>query len=99
MEKFGKFMAIVLVMTISPIIAGFTLSKLWFWFVVPIFQVPQLRVVEAIGIIFLINFIMARRDKNATLDTFWDELGVGIIFTIGTCAFSLLFGWIVTLFL
>ena len=99
MENFGKFMTVVLTMIISPIINGFVFSKLWFWFIVPTFQMQPLRVVEAIGIIFLINFIRAKRDKEADVDKFWETLASNMVFTVLMAGLVLLSGWVVTLFL
>jgi len=99
MENFGKFMTILLVMTINPIINGFVFSKLWFWFIVPIFQTQPLRIVEAIGIVFLINFVRTRKDKEANEDNFWEQFTTNIIFVVLIAVFALLSGWIVTLFL
>ena len=99
MKNFGKFMTIVLAMIISPIINGFVFSKLWFWFIVPTFQMQPLRVVEAIGIIFLINFIRVKRDKEADKDKFWETFTSNVVFTVFVAGFALLSGWVVTLFL
>ena len=98
-ENFGKFMTIVLAMIISPIINGFVFSKLWIWFIVPIFQVQPLRVVEAIGVVFLINFVRARKDKEADKDKFWENFATNMIFVVLMAGFALLSGWVVTLFL
>jgi hypothetical protein len=82
MENFVKFMTVVLAMIISPIINGFVFSKLWFWFIVPTFQMQPLRVVEAIGIIFLINFIRVKIDKEADKDKFWGTFASNMVFIV-----------------
>jgi hypothetical protein len=99
MENFGKFMTVVLAMIISPIINGFVFSKLWFWFIVPTFQMQPLRVVEAIGIIFLINFIRVKRNKESDKDKLWETFASNMVFTVLMAGFALLSGWVVTLFL
>lgn len=99
MENFGKFMTVVLAMIISPIINGFVFSKLWLWFIVPTFQMQPLRVVEAIGIIFLINFIRVKRDKEVDQDEFWETFATNMVFIVLMAGFTLLSGWVVTLFL
>ena len=99
MENFGKFMTIVLVMIISPIIKGFVLAKLWLWFIVPVFQVHQLRLVEAIGIMFLIDFLLVKRIRETNNEKFWEELGKNIMFVVLSAIFVLLSSWVVTLFL
>jgi len=99
MENFGKFMTVLLAMIISPIINGFVFSKLWLWFIVPIFQMQPLRVVEAIGIIFLINFIKAKIDKESDKDKFWETFATNMVFVVLMAGFTLLSGWVVTIFL
>jgi len=99
MENFGKFMTVLLAMIISPIINGFVFSKLWLWFIVPIFQIQPLRVVEAIGIILLVNFIIAKIDREEVKEKFWRQFTANMIFIVLAAGFALLSGWIVTLFL
>lgn len=101
MENFGKFMAIVLILIINPIVGGFVLSKLWLWFIVPIFQMEPLRVVEAIGILLIIGFLKFKRDKveEALNQNFWAALGEDFIYALLTAGMFFLFGWIVSCFL
>lgn len=99
MEKFGKFMVIVMAMIISPIISGFVIVKLWAWFIVPTFQANPLRIVEAIGIMLLINCLKAKRDKGADKDKFWTEFTNNIVFLILMAAFALFSGWIIQMFM
>lgn len=99
MEIFGKFMTIVLGMIISPIISGFVIVKLWAWFIVPTFEMNQLRIVEAIGIMFLINYLKAKQDKEADKDKFWEQFATNFIYLILTAGFALLSGWIVQKFM
>lgn len=99
MENFGKFMTIVLAMIISPIVNGFVIMKLWTWFVVPTFEASPLRVVEAIGLMFLVNYLKAKRDKEADKDKFWEQFATNIIYLILMAGFALLSGWIVQMFM
>jgi hypothetical protein len=99
MENFGKFMVIVLAMIISPIINGFVIMKLWGWFIVTTFDLPPLRVVEAIGIAFLINYVRAKRSKDANNDNFWSGFTLNVIFVLLHSGFALLSGWIVKSFM
>jgi len=99
MENFGKFMTVVLAMLISPIINGFVITKLWLWFIVPTFEADPLRLVEAIGLMFLINYIKAKRDKEADKDKFWEQFATNMIYLILMAGFALLSGWIVQMFM
>lgn len=99
METFGKFMTVLLSMIISPIINGFVFSKLWLWFIVPVFHTNPVRIVEAIGILVLINFIRLKGNTDFNNDNFWEKYIKSLILMIFVAAFALLFGWVVTLFL
>ena len=102
MENFGKFMTIVLAMIISSIINGFVIMKLWAWFVVPTFEANPLRLVEAIGIMYLIKFIKMKRDKTNNenfWENFWEEFIANVVFVLLMAGFFLLSGWIVQMFM
>lgn len=49
---------------ISTIIYGFILLKLWLWFIVPIFELEPLRIIEAIGISSIVNFLSYKFNKD-----------------------------------
>jgi hypothetical protein len=97
MENFGKFMAGLLVLIINPIISGFVVLKLWLWFVVPIFGAQPLRLVESIGLIFLISYVFYKYQKPS--DGFWSEFGNRVFSLIFMAAFVLFSGWIIQLFM
>lgn len=99
MKNFGKFATVILAMVIAPIISGFVVMKLWGWFIVPTFEMNPLRIVEAIGIMFLLNFVRAKRDKEASGDDFWSEFGANLVFLIAYSVLALLSGWIVQAFM
>ena len=94
MENFGKFMAVVLSMTIAPIINGFVLSKLWVWFIVPIFGFSALSIIQCVGLLVVTAFIGSKYNDKASED-FWSTLGKKIVFMFITAGYTLLVGWIV----
>ncbi len=97
MENLGKFVTIVSMMIISPLVNGYVFTKYWVWFIVPAFEIQPIRLIEAIGIILLINFVRAERTKN--VDSFWKDFTESVIFIFLIAGFALLSGWIVTLFM
>jgi hypothetical protein len=99
MENLGKFMIIVLAMIISPIVSGFVILKMWDWFVVPIFEANPLRLVEAIGLMFLVNYLKTKRDKEVDKEKIWEQFATDLVFFILYAGFSLLAGWVVSLFM
>jgi hypothetical protein len=98
METFGKFMLVILIMTVTLIINGFVFLKLWLWFIVPTFQMQPLRIIEAIGISLLISFIRTGKNKEDKKN-FWENILNQTIFNLGVFIYVLLTGWIITLFL
>lgn len=95
MANFGKLIIVILIVIIEIIIKGFIIMKLWTWFIVPIFEINQLRIVEAIGIMLLVNYLNFKREKNNRDNDFSEELGTNIGFVIGTGIFILFSGWII----
>ena len=99
MENFGKFMTVILAMVISPIINGFVVLKLWAWFIVPTFEAQPLRIVEAIGLMFIVNYLKTKTLKEADKDKFWELFAAKFVFIIIYSGFALLAGWVVSLFM
>lgn len=99
MENFGKFMAIVLAMIISPIINGFVIVKLWSWFIVPTFEIQSISIVEAIGLMFLVNYLKTNVEEKNEGNDFWGKFAYRIAFVVGMSCFALLSGWIVQMFI
>lgn len=53
-------MRLLLLMSMAPVTAiwyGFTLSVMWGWFVVPVFNVDPLRVPYAIGLAYIVQWL------------------------------------------
>ena len=99
MENFGKFTTLMLAMLISPIINGFVITKLWLWFIVPTFGANPLRIVEAIGLMFLINYIKPKREEKIDKNKFWGKFATNMIYLILMAGLALLSGWIVQMFM
>ncbi len=99
MENIGKFTTVLFIMVISPIIKGFVMKTLWAWFVVPIFEVNPLRMIEAIGLMFFINYIKHKRSKDLDNSDVWVDLAKTLISLIVTAVFALLSGWITQMFM
>jgi len=87
---------------VSSIINGWILTKLWHWFAVPIFGLHELTLTQAIGVAMIIAFLTNRHvkftksTKNKDSDTDWGVL-LSAVFVAPLV--TLLFGWIVHLFM
>ena len=53
----GGIVCVALAMAIGSIFNGYALSVLWGWFVVPVFGLPQISIVPAIGIAIVVSYL------------------------------------------
>lgn len=88
------------IMSISAVWHGYVLTKLWAWFIVPIFHLPVLTIAPAIGIVIVLNFLT----KTDTSDLKKEDDGKETFFkrvfgSFVQSLFTLIIGWIVTLFM
>jgi hypothetical protein len=95
METFGKLVLALIGMVISTTFRGFVLSILWGWFMVPIFNVPTLSIAPAIGLSLIVGFLTVSLPNENSENSF----SYAIIYSLGFSAFSLLIGYVVTLFM
>jgi hypothetical protein len=99
MEYFGRIISMIILLAVTVIIAAYVFSKLWLWFIVPVFEVNSLRLVEAIGIFILIIFVTAKRGKDLEEDDYWKDFINKVKFSVTFSFLSLLLGYITKLFL
>ncbi len=80
MEVFAAFFIVgffVAVMVGGSLLDGWVLSKLWAWFMVPIFHMPALSVPQSIGIALVIGYLTKQysnakeEDDPKKTRTFW----------------------------
>jgi hypothetical protein len=99
MNTLLRIIAFFSTVIVTTILQGFVLSKLWAWFIMPIFQTEPLRVVESVGILTFVAIFNMRYDKKAYKSEFWKAIIERMIFVLTICAYILLFGWIVSLYM
>lgn len=98
MKDLGKFMVALLIQIVLIIINGFVFSKLWLWFIVPMFQMQPINLIQAIGIFTIIQFL--RIGKNGEIkDISWKQLAEHFVYFIIAPMYFLLIGYVVTLFI
>lgn len=100
MENFGKFITIVLSFIITTLVGGFVFMKLWAWFIVSIFHLPSLNIIEAIGVMMIINYATHRSSSKTEksenpINDFLSLVITNIIISL----LVLLIGWILSFFL
>jgi hypothetical protein len=89
MENFGKFCAVLLVVFLNLFSGGFVFYKLYQWFLITTFNAPEIRLIEAMGIMLIIGYInpSPKKEDQELYDQFIDRivlyllyLGVGFVF-------------------
>lgn len=97
MELFGVVLGIIIGCVVGiPIylFQGFVLTKLWFWFVVPV-GLPNINFIEAVGIVMIVDFLTSQYiPKNNDEDRI-----SAFLYSIMGPLFILLIGWIITWFI
>lgn len=91
----------VVLLVVSSIFNGYVLSVLWGWFIVPVFNLPVLTVVPAIGIAMVVSYLTYQYNKSDEDDNkiSSEKIGKLIAMAILRPLLALFFGWIVHLFI
>lgn len=90
----GGALAIVLVVVWAAFWAGFTLSALWGWFIVPIFGLPALSVAQAYGVTLVLGATRGYRREAKSDDSFGTVVAKGVVIPPFVAGLLLLVGWI-----
>lgn len=100
---FGGVIGVATLMVISSIFNGYALSVLWGWFVVPVFHLPELSIVPAIGIAMVVSYLTYQENncekEKEERGSFGEVIMLGTMAAIIKPLFALFFGWIVHLFM
>jgi len=86
---------------LSSLWRGYVLTVLWGWFIVPVFHLPALGIVVAIGIAMVVGFLTYQHPPENPADTrsASEKFSAAIAIAIVHPAMFLLIGWAVHLFL
>jgi len=100
----GTILLIAVTLVISVILGGWAVSTLWAWFIVPVFAVSQLGIVQAMGISALVTYMTyhgaANKCKcNDEDKSPWEAIVTGIFTALITPVMFVFIGWIITFFL
>ncbi len=94
----GVMISVVLVSVVGAIINGWALSTLWGWFIVPVFDLPILTIIQAIGISLILGYITSKEPKHSDDRKSSDRIIESTAHTLATPLFSVGIGWIVLQF-
>lgn len=95
METFGKIITYFLVGILAVILGGFVFTQLWGWFVVPVFGLTQLTIVQAIGLTMVTRMATIIQIPDADDIDFTEEM----IKVLSYYLTALGIGWVIQLFL
>jgi hypothetical protein len=62
----GTTVIVIAALILATFMNGWVLSLLWKWFIVPIFKLPMLTVIQAIGIFMTVNFLTVHLQNEIT---------------------------------
>ncbi len=95
----GAAASVVLIVVAGTIISGWALSVLWGWFIVPVFDLPGLSIIQAIGIALIIGYIKGKSPQRSDDRKASDKLieSIGYMFMMPLLSIGI--GWIVLQFM
>ena len=79
---------------LSACLDGWALSVLWGWFIVPIFGLPVLTQVQALGVALVMGF-MTKQYTQTDKDRNWEGVGYAFVKPI----FAVIMGWVILQFM
>ena len=83
-----------LIIFAAVVVRAFVIAKLWSWYIVPGFHAPDITLPVAFGVSLLVGYLMPQDHCADERDTS-EKIGVAIFIPV----FTLLVGWIGTLFM
>lgn len=90
----------IVIVGIASALNGWALSIMWGWFIVPVFNLPQLSIVQAVGVGIIISYTTKVVDyKGDDKKDQHEELARTLFSAIVKPFVFLSIGWIVTLFI
>lgn len=99
MENLENVLLFVLAFTFHLILQSFVLLTLWSWFVVPVFDLKELKLLEVAGVMTIVNYIMLKIPRTSSDHNFRFELKRTTIISIFYAGLALSTGWVVHLYL
>lgn len=85
----GIVAGLPLLLLVSSCVNGWVLTKLWAWFMVPIFHLPALTLWPAIGVAMVIRFLTYQDTNNKR------GIGESVALAVIQPIVSLGFGWLI----
>lgn len=102
MKELGLLFTTIVFAVYNTLLLGWAVSKLWIWFIVPVFHLPVLSIPAAIGLALIVKFLTEDIDLNKQEgeERPWEhKLLLG--FMVGTFRplMALFVGWIIQMWM
>jgi hypothetical protein len=98
MKVIGYIATLVVFGFIGAVWGAFVLCKLWEWFIVEQFGIAQIGITTAIGLSLIVSYLTHLNTGNDDKEP-CEKLIEVVVVVLLKPAYTLLFGWIVTLFM
>ena len=96
----GGIVGVGVLMVCLSLFQGYVVSVLWGWFIVPVFGVPALSIVPAIGIALVVTYLTHQiQDNEAGKHGVGKQVLDGTVRAVVKSTVALVLGWSVHLFL
>ena len=101
MVRLFRFIVSFLIELPIIIFAGYVLSVLWTWFIVGIFHLSPISVVEATGLVITVSLLTFHRPSLVEMKTEfnWEDWFCVAAYNLLVIANFLLFGWVIHQFM
>lgn len=90
----GTVAALIVAAVVSCVLNGWALSVLWGWFIIGAFELPKLSISNAIGVSFVVSFLLTKSSDfkpEATHEDLVNKFALILIYPF----FAVVVGWIV----
>lgn len=95
LQILGIVSATLITMSYGAIISGYTLATLWGWFVVPVFALPALGIMQAYGLMLISSLLRGIPKSEKEEKTFGRKIGEAVLRSTLLCGIILGTGYIV----
>lgn len=102
MERFLELIGVLLFIVADFFLKGFVLATLWSWFIVPLFNIAEISVLNATGLIIIKAFLFRKNGNMFEVSSSDRDKSIFIGYSFGIILDSLgilLAGWIVKSFM
>lgn len=95
----GKIIIALIIAPISYFCKGLVISKLWVWFIVPMFGLPNFSIPYFLGLAIVVSFLTEKVDFAKKDDREYESFTTRIFSPIGYYFMILLLGFIIKQFI